>query len=83
MHTDIDYIVNDPFAGDEAELTLRKVTIRTARKKHQCYGLTGNHDHFIFPGERYRHEKARIDNSFFGEFKICLSCMNKFIDGDY
>lgn len=83
MNTTSDYINADPFSGDEAELTCRTVAIRTARKEHSCYGLSGRCDHTIKPGQQYRHERARIDGSFWGEYRICLSCMDKFIAGEY
>jgi hypothetical protein len=82
-HSDEEYIGTDPFFGDEAERTCVNTTIRTARKAHVCYGLDGKGDHSIQPGERYRFERARIDGSFWGEYKICLRCMDKFIDDDH
>lgn len=82
QRSDEEYIHTDPFEGDEADLTCRNVTIRTARKEHVCYGLLGKRDHSIQPGERYRFERARVDGSFWGEYKICLRCMDKFIDDD-
>jgi len=75
-----DYINIDPFFGDESELTCRTVSIRKARKEHLCFTLNGNQDHYIHPGEYYRYESARVDNSFWGEYKICLNCMDKLID---
>lgn len=81
-YTDEEYIGSDPFFGDEAELTCRTVTIRTARRRHECFGLDGKHDHSIAPGQRYRYERARVDGSFWGDYKICLRCMDKFIE-DY
>jgi hypothetical protein len=77
QHPDAVYINTDPFFGDEAELTCRNVTIRTARRIHRCYGLNGSQDHNIQPGQRYRYERARVDGSFWGEYKICLCCMDK------
>jgi hypothetical protein len=83
QRSDEEYIGTDPFFGDESDLTCRNVTIRTARKAHVCYGLGGRRDHSIQPGERYRFERARVDDSFWGEYKICLRCMAKFIDDDF
>jgi hypothetical protein len=82
-HTDDDYINYDPFVGDEADIKCRTVTVKKARKEHVCWGLDGNMDHKIAPGEKYRHERALIDGDFWGEFKLCLNCMDKFIAGDY
>jgi len=77
---DSEYISADPFFGDESELTCRNVAIKTARKKHTCFSLNGKQDHEISPGDRYRHETARVDGSFWGSYKICLKCMDRFID---
>lgn len=78
-YTDSDYIATDPFFGDESDIKCRTVKIKTARKQHKCFGLTGQQDHMINPGDRYRYEKALVDGSFFGEYKICLKCMDEFI----
>ena len=83
MHSDQEYIDTDPFQGDEAELTCRTIAIRKAAKEHTCYSLTGKQDHTIKRGERYRYETARVDGSFWGVYRICLSCLDKFIEGDY
>ena len=82
-HTDDDYINYDPFDGDDSDLKCRTVTVRKSRKEHTCWGLDGNQDHSIKKGERYRYERALIDGDFWGEFKLCLNCMDKFIAGDY
>lgn len=82
-NTDEDYINTDPFFGDEGELTCRTVKIRTAKKSHLCMTLSGKQDHHIQPGERYRYERALVDGSFWGEYKLCLRCMDSFINDDY
>lgn len=88
VRSDDDYITFDPFFGGESELTCRSVKIRKARTNHECYGsIIGVHDkgHFIGAGEKYRYEKALVDGSFWGQYKICLKCMDRFIsemDGD-
>lgn len=82
-HPDTTYIRTDPFQGDEAELTCRTVAIRTARKEHKCFDLSGKQDHTIKPGERYRYEKALVDGDFWGEYHMCLKCMDKLISGKY
>lgn len=79
-HTDADYISYDPFIGDESDLTCRSVKMVKARKSHPCFTLTGKQDHTIEPGQRYRHEKALVDGSFWGDYRICLSCMDRLID---
>lgn len=78
-HTDKDYISADPFSGDESDLQCRTIAIRTARKRHQCHTITGIQDHTIEPGDRYRHERALVDGSFWGEYRICLKCMDELL----
>lgn len=82
-YTEEDYLSLDPFQGDEAELSCRTVKMKKARKKHKCYSLTGNQDHFIEKGETYRYEKALVDRSFFGEYRMCLKCLDKWLDDLY
>jgi hypothetical protein len=82
MRSDAEYMGTDPFLGDEADLTCRTVAIRTARKTHVCYGLDGGRAHSIKAGQRYRHERARVDGDFWGEYRMCLECMDRLIDGD-
>jgi hypothetical protein len=79
-HSHEDYISYDPFLGDESEIVCRTIKIRKANKQHTCFGLDGNRNHSINPGEFYRFEKALIDGSFWGEFKICLNCMDQLMD---
>lgn len=83
QHTDDTYIKADPFFGDEGEISCRKVAIRTAKKSHLCFTVSGKQDHHIQPGERYRHERALVDGNYWGEYRLCLSCMDKFISGKY
>ncbi|MEN9905582.1 MAG: hypothetical protein RLZZ555_2147 [Pseudomonadota bacterium] len=77
--TDDDYLSYNPFEGEEADLKCRTVAIRTARKQHRCFTLNGRQDHTIEPGERYRYERALVDSSFWGEYRICLNCMDEFL----
>ncbi|AVG17068.1 hypothetical protein CFN79_15070 [Chromobacterium vaccinii] len=79
-YSDADYLAFDPFQGDEAEIKCRSTKIRTSRKRHLCFTLTGRQDHHIEPGQRYRHERALIDGSFWGEYRICLSCIDQWIN---
>lgn len=78
-YTDEEYINYDPFFGDEADLKCVTTSIRKANKDYVCYGLSGEQKHLIHKGDRYRHEKAFVDDSFWGEYRICLKCMGKFI----
>jgi hypothetical protein len=78
-----EYVHADPFQGGEAELKCRTVTLRKARKNYLCYGLTGKQDHGIQAGDYYRYERARVDGTFWSEYRICLGCMDAFIEGRY
>lgn len=82
-HSEQEYIDADMFSGEEAELTCRVVTLRKAKKEHKCFGLHGDLGHSIQPGELYRHERALVDGSFWGEYRMCLRCLDRFIDGKY
>lgn len=77
--SDEDYIKWDPFQGEEAQLECRRVAIVKARKQHSCFSLDGKQDHFIEPGQRYRYETALVDGSFWGKYRICLGCMDKWL----
>ena len=77
--SDQDYIATDPFFGDESDLVCRTVAIRTARKQHTCFSIDGKQDHTIEPGQRYRHERAFVDRSFWGNYRICLNCMDRLL----
>ena len=76
---DSDYLEHDPFCGDEGDLTCRNAAIRTARKEYACFGGAGEDGHTIKPGDRYRHETARVDGDFWGTYRICLPCIDKWI----
>ncbi|WP_428719109.1 hypothetical protein [Undibacterium curvum] len=79
IHTDKVYMRTEPLL-DDAELTCRTVAIRKARKQHMCLSLSKETQHMIAPGERYRYERALVDGDFWGEYRICLACLDKFID---
>jgi hypothetical protein len=81
-HPDATYVSVDPFFGDESELTCRNVTMRVARKTHRCFSLEGRQDHEINRGDRYRFESALVDGDFWGNYKICLPCMDRLIDDE-
>lgn len=82
IRSDADYINFNPFQGDEAEISCRGIKIRVARKPHQCFFGLGEFEqkHEIKPGDRYRYEKALVDKSFWGEYRLCLACIDKYLD---
>ena len=73
------YISLDMFQGDESDVKCRTVKMRMARKKHVCFGNGISHGHMIDIGQRYRHERALIDGSFWGEYRICIPCLDEHI----
>jgi len=77
--SDEDRIAHDLFPGDECSIKLRAITIKKARKEHECFlsMAYGGVPHNIQPGERYRHEKALIDSDFWGVYKCCLKCVDR------
>lgn len=82
MITDEERIAHDLFPGEEGSIAMRQVTIKTARKEHQCFlsFANGGTPHSIQPGERYRHEKALVDGDFWGVYKCCLKCTDREIN---
>lgn len=81
-YSDEEYIATDPFFGEEAEVSCRTVKIRIAAKEHACFGLDGTQHHTIAKGQRYRHERALVDSDYWGEYRICLPCMDKHISDE-
>lgn len=79
----IKYVREDPFDGErDTYIRCRTVTLRRARYNHLCFGLGGQQDHGIQAGDLYRHERANVDGKW-GEYKMCLACMDAYIDGAY
>ena len=74
-----EYLSYDPFYGDEADLTCRTLKVVKARKDHVCFSLDGKQDHNINKGDYYRYEKALVDGDFFGTYRLCLNCIDKFM----
>jgi hypothetical protein len=76
-----DYLRYDPCEGSDAVITLRKVKLRTARISHACFLGTapGGDNHQIQPGEIYRSERALVDGDYWGHYKVCVPCMDKWL----
>jgi len=86
-YTEQDYLDFDLFQGEEGELSLRTVKMVVARKTHKCFfGLGAYADgHEIPKGGYHRYEKALVDGDFWGEYRVCTDCMDKYLselDGD-
>lgn len=81
-HIDSDYIAYDPCFGDEGTVSFRTVKLVTARKEHACFLGAGPYGdgHTIKPGDRYRDEKALVDGDYWGRYKVCIPCIDKWID---
>ena len=79
--SDEDRLDYDFAAGDEAELRCHTVKMRTAAKEHPCFGGLGDSGdgHTIKKGQRYRHDRARVDGDFWGEYRTCICCLDKWI----
>lgn len=84
MTQNFDYTTLDLFYGDEAELTCHRKTMRTARKEHKCMGLCASDPpHTIKIGEQYLDESALVDREFWGNYRVCIPCLDRFANGDY
>ncbi|ABM37590.1 hypothetical protein [Polaromonas naphthalenivorans] len=81
--TDADYLAVDLFQGDESELTCRSVKMVTTRKEHPCHAFADSASCTIPAGARARHERARVDGSFWGSYYSCLPCLDRTIAGDF
>lgn len=81
-HADADYLNVDLFQGDESELTCRTVKMVTTRKEHPCSAYIK--DACTIPsGSRTRHERARVDGSFWGSYYACTACLDRTIAGEF
>ncbi len=81
-HPDHDYIQFDPCEGDrDVDVRMRTVKLVVARKEHACFLGSGPYGdgHTIKPGDRYRFERALIDSDYWGQYRVCLPCMDKWL----
>lgn len=76
-----DYIRFDPCEGDEGEVSCRTVRMVRARKEHQCFlgAAPGADGHSIMPGDTYRSERALIDGDYWGNYAVCVPCMDNWL----
>jgi hypothetical protein len=71
-----DYLAYDPFDGDrDVDIRCRTVKLVRARKEYQCYCGAA-----IKRGELYRYEVALIDREFWGKYRACLPCIDKWLE---
>lgn len=81
-HTDAEYLSVDLFQGDEADLKCRSVKMVTTRKEHECCAYVTSAPCIIPAGSRARHERARVDASFWGSYYACTMCLDRTIEGE-
>lgn len=79
--SDADYLRFDPCEGDEGEVACRTVRLVRARKERPCFLGTadGADGHYIQPGDTYRSERALIDGDYWGNYAVCVPCMDKWL----
>lgn len=80
-YSDHDFIVNDPFEGEESDIKCRTVKVVTVRKEQKCISPSLEKVHPIKPGERARMEKAIVDGEW-GRYYVCLACMTAWFKRD-
>lgn len=79
-HPDHLYL-QDPFSADDSEVACKRVKLVKGRKQYSCFTLgDGTPPHIIEAGELHRYESALIDSDYWGQYRVCLNCMNKFIE---
>lgn len=79
--SEADYIQFDPCEGDEGQVNCRTVRLVRARTSHACFlGAAPFADqHLIQAGDVYRSERALIDGDYWGTYKVCVPCMDKYL----
>lgn len=84
-HTDAERLNVDLFPGEEGTLTCVTTKIIKARKEHKCFEGQGSYGdkHIIPKGDRYYFQKALVDGSFWGQYRVCLPCVDKDLDGEF
>ncbi len=74
-----DYLVCGPFDGErDTGIRCQQTTLRRARQRWTCFGLLGEQDHEIQPGDLYRHEKGFAQGRW-GCYRLCIGCMDKWL----
>lgn len=79
---DRDYIRFDPCEGDmDVQVSCRTVRLVRARKEHACFlgAAPGEDGHRIQPGDTYRSERALVDGDYWGNYAVCVPCMDKWL----
>lgn len=78
-----DYLSFDPFDGDrDVDVKCRTVKLVRARTEHPCFGGAEPNfgdKHTIKPGEVYRYERALVDGDYWGQYRMCVACMDKWL----
>lgn len=79
-YTENEYLDYDAFQGDETDVSMKTVKLVKARKNHRCFTFPGETPHDIQKGDTYRYEKALIDSDYWGEYRMCLHCCDRWLD---
>ena len=77
-----DYIAYDPFGGSDRDVDIQMSTVRLvrARKEYPCFaGQADGPAHTIKPGDVYRSETALVDGDYWGKYRVCVACMDKWL----
>ena len=77
-----DYLAFDPCEGDrDVDVRCRTVKMVRARKEHPCFLGAGSYGdgHTIKPGEMHRYETALVDGDYWGKYRVCVACMDKWL----
>jgi hypothetical protein len=76
-----DYIAFDPCEGEDAVVSCRTVRLVRARKERPCFFGSGQRGdgHLIRRGEVYRSERALVDGDYWGNYAVCVPCMDKWL----
>jgi hypothetical protein len=74
-----DYLVWSPFDGErDTGIRCHQVMLRRARQRHVCFGLLGEQEHEIQPGDLYRLDKGFAMGRW-GCVRLCIGCMDKWL----
>lgn len=77
-----DYLAYDPFGDGDRDVDIRMRTVRLVRARNEYPCFAGQADglaHTIKPGDVYRSETALIDGDYWGKYRVCVACMDKWL----
>lgn len=76
-----DYLRFDPCEGGEGKISCRTIRLVRAQKERPCFlGIAPYGDgHLIQPGDVYRSERALVVGDYWGNYAVCVPCMDKWL----